>query len=148
MDIWTLIQRFFTKNEAWGDWSKINPVLLYVNYALRCYAKQPIIIHCAYELSGHMTDSQHYLGNAADWHFNSNDPFFSQIDTVVSFLSDYGIFDKVGLGIYPAWNNPGFHLDVRGHYSRWGWVGDIDEQGNKKYVSFEEAKNYARNKRI
>ena len=48
------------------------------------------------------------------------------------FLEDTGRTDLVGWGIYPAWNNMGFHFDSRGTRARWA---QIDTR--KNYVAFE-----------
>jgi hypothetical protein len=44
-----------------------------------------------------------------------------------------------GLGIYPDWAHPGFHLDLRGYKARWGRV-----EGS--YVAYEEALHFAKEK--
>jgi hypothetical protein len=136
MMLWKHI-RHFNRAEKWGDPNKINGFLLLTMDALRDIWQSPFVIHCAYDLSGHSANSQHYLGNACDFHIEDGEPFNLQVAVMARFLEKFQVADRVGLGIYPDWRNPGFHLDVRGQKARWGRI-------NNKYVSFLEAKTYAR----
>ena len=43
---------------------------------------------------------------------------------MIEALNDLQVAEKVGFGIYPDWNSPGFHLDARGEWARWGYIGD------------------------
>ena len=133
MNIWELIKKYFSRDENWGDPDKLNPTLLVLLYIIRVETGWAIVIHNAYELSGHTDNSQHYKGNAADWHFVTPVTYKEQVDKVLSILNKWRLDDKVGIGIYPNWNNPGFHTDVRCEKARWGYIGD-------KQVSFEAAK--------
>lgn len=137
--LWKYIKHF-TPGENWGDPSRVNGLLVLVLDAIRDQWGAPFIIHCAYDLSGHTTKSYHYLGDAVDFHIDDGEPFALQIAVMQRDLQDLQVADRCGLGIYPDWNHPGFHLDVRGSGARWGRVG-------QKYVSFSEAKAYARIKR-
>lgn len=153
MNIWDFIapkenSGGFSPKENWGEPFKLNGFLLLTMYALRIYTGWPIIINNAYALSGHSVGSQHYVGNAADWHFKTIVPFVEQVSKVINFLSDFQIHNRTGLGIYPVWKHPGFHLDVRGYYARWGWTGLYTEHGTRKYVSFAEALQYAKENNI
>jgi hypothetical protein len=135
----------FSPREAWGDPQKINGLLLLAIYALRLILQIAIVIHCAVETSGHAQKGQHPEGNAVDFHLVSSTlPFYEQILMVEKALKGLQIWDRIGIGIYPAWNTPGFHLDVRGKHAEWGWIGSVDEKGNKIYVSYKTAKEYAR----
>jgi hypothetical protein len=134
--IWHHIKHF-TKNENWGDPDRVNGLLLLLLDALRSKWGAPFIIHCACEQSGHSAGGQHPLGNAVDFHIEDGEPCALQIGVMEHFIKGLNVADRVGLGIYPDWRNPGFHLDVRGAKARWGRIGD-------EYVSFAEAKAYAR----
>ena len=98
-----------------------------------------MIIHCGTQ-GLHCKHSYHYKGLAVDFHFQppGNVPFHSQAKHLVMFLQDMQLCDSVGLGLYPQWNNPGLHFDVRGFRARWSQV-------NGQYVSFQEGLRYARN---
>ena len=98
-----------------------------------------IIIHAGYATSGHSDGSQHYQGNAADFHIETSIPYHVQIDRMLNILMRLQVADRVGLGIYPDWNNPGFHLDVRGRRARWGFIGS-------RQAGFEETIIYAEEK--
>jgi len=97
--------RYFTKDEKWGDPLKMNLHLLLMLDALRGHTGAPFIIHCGFESSGHAAESQHYLGRAVDFHATG----ISLADLFTYSMK----FDFRGVGIYPGWNNPGLHLDVR-----------------------------------
>lgn len=129
--IWELVE-YFTPEENWGDPDKISGLLILTIDAVRkVYGEDPslhsFIIHNAYETSGHSAHSQHYLGKALDYHivdkYHPPDPFPLQVDKTLRALQELQIDNHVGLGIYPDWDIPGFHLDVRGEKARWGRVG-------------------------
>lgn len=123
---------FFTKEERWGDPERVNGALLLTLDALRRRIGLPFVIHCAYKRGGHAQNSQHYLGNAVDFHIEGI-AFPQALALLELALAEHNLSEHVGLGIYPEWHTPGFHLDVRGTKARWGFVG-----GN--YVSFAEAR--------
>ncbi len=117
MDIFMELKHF-TRNEAWGDPDKVNGALLMVMDALRTHLDQGIVIHNAYAQSGHSPKSYHYKGDAVDFHVTEL-PFAEAVTKVLAFLKDFGLEAHVGLGIYPDWHTPGFHLDLRGSKTRW-----------------------------
>ena len=140
-DIFDLLSPYFSRRENWGDPDKINPALLFLLFRVRNAAGLPIIIHNAYELTGHSEKSQHYIGNAADFHFKHDNLFYSQIEMMEKVLSVMGVADKVGLGVYPQWKTPGFHIDVRGFKARWAQI-------DGKYVAFDAGYDYSINNKI
>lgn len=149
LTVWDYVAEHFSPKENWGDPIKINGQLLITLYTLRVYTDWPIIIHNAFETYGHSPNSQHYLGNASDWHFDIETiTFHEQVEKVLTFVNNFQLRKAIGLGIYPAWNTPGFHLDVRGHYARWGWIGEYDKKGRKKYTGLPEALQYAKENNI
>ena len=119
--IWDKYIRHFSKTEKWGDWAKINGMLLYLLERIRERTKKPVIIHCAYETSGHSQNSMHYSGNAADFHISGMDLYFAY-QMIMQILRDYQMHDHTGLGIYLDWHNQGFHLDLRAKKGRWGRI--------------------------
>lgn len=133
----------FNKDEAWGDWQKVNGLLFLLMGAVRTEIKRldpdaKVIIHNAYEVAGHKPDGQHPKGNATDFHIVTEIPYHELIGHMETILLDLQVYDRVGLGIYPDWNSKGFHLDVRGNKARWGKIGN-------DYVNYEVAKGHALN---
>ena len=142
MTIWEIIDPYFTKDENWGDPDRMNGFLLFVMSALRQEIHCQFVVHFGTQ-GNHTDESQHYLGNADDGHFITDMPFYDQIIRVEEVLADLQVADRVGLGIYPAWSNPGFHIDVRGNCARWGWIGELKPDGSKEYCSYRDAKLFA-----
>lgn len=107
--------KYFSMDERWGDASKMNPVLIQTLDKLRDKIEKPISIHCGYERRN--TGGQHTLGNAVDCHCNG-------LSLVDFFLEASRFPEFKGIGVYPLWNNPGLHLDVRNKPIRaiWGCV--------------------------
>ena len=140
----------FKKSEFGENADKLNGLLLLLIQAIRECIGLPIIVHCAYATSGHSWNSQHYTGNAIDFHFQSVDPYTTQISRLEEVLKYLQVFNRVGLGIYPLWNNPGFHFDIRGKYARWGRIKTIFLDGKKSeaYCTFSETIKYIKKHKI
>ena len=112
---WTKV-RHFKKSENWGDPDKMNPLLIYSLDALRELAHSIIIINRGY--CPNDPGSTHKDGDAAD-----------VVITGFSVMDQFLLAEKTrlfsGIGVYPFWNRPGLHLDVRQlranqHAPRWG----------------------------
>lgn len=148
---WSEVE-YFSKNERWGNPYKMEKDLIELLDNLREAFNHPFIIHCGFDLYGHSTTSRHhvpvkdekggvlyYYADAADFHIEGID-FKDAVDLMNGFIGSppggFGVTNEIGLGIYPHWNNPGFHLDTRGTRARWG---AIDQNGKQIYVSFKEA---------
>ena len=107
---WSLIRNFL-KKEWVTDPSKIDITLVQRVDELATFVKQEhgskatCIIHVAYEPAGHSIGSQHYFGRAVDLHFN-------KLSLMEQYLAAER-FNFPGLGIYPYWQHPGLHLDIR-----------------------------------
>jgi len=88
---------------------------------------------------GHSKNSQHYAGKAVDF-WVEGIRFVDAVNLMESFIASppqgIGVRGKIGLGIYPHWVHPGFHLDTRGMFARWGAV---TRQGRQTYVSWNKA---------
>lgn len=143
--IWDRLKHF-SPQENWGDAEKMNGSLLWLLDAVREHFGCPVVIHCGYQESGHASNSQHYLGNAADFHLVTPMPLEEQYSALEEFLYSLQTNDHVGLGVYPQWNSPGFHLDVRGTKARWGaWYNDLGKQvyGSISHA-FDAGENHGR----
>ncbi|MBA7643207.1 hypothetical protein ES703_50926 [subsurface metagenome] len=120
--------KYFSPNENWGNPCKMSFELLKRLDALREFVSHRIIIHCGYAGGGHTENSQHYLGKAVDFHIEN-----------MSLINQYLAAERfmfTGIGIYPDWNNPGLHCDVRcksneSPQDRWAKL-------NKKYIPLTE----------
>ncbi len=118
----------FSPKEKWGNPCKMSFELLKRLDALREFVAHRIIIHCGYSRSGHTGNSQHYLGRAVDFHIEN-----------MSLINQYLAAERfmfTGIGIYPDWNNPGLHCDVR--YKSNESPQDRWVKLNKKYVPLTE----------
>jgi uncharacterized protein YcbK (DUF882 family) len=113
---------------AWLHPDKLSPALKveveeWVKYMETNFSGFHVRVNEDYASAGpdspHVKDSQHFLGQAAD-------------------LSIYGcsLFDAwlsaerfafKGIGVYPYWNNPGLHLDVRTAPYRARWWRDAEK---------------------
>jgi len=122
--LWRQINHF-TSDEAWGDPMQMDRRLIFELDDFRDYLgrKHPIIVHCGYEIRPGRFGGQHPIGTAVDIHIKQ----MSLLDQFIKALR----FGFVGIGVYPIWNNPGLHLDMRinvPHRQLWGCVGP------RKYV--------------
>ncbi|MBN1882810.1 MAG: hypothetical protein JW885_11595 [Deltaproteobacteria bacterium] len=79
--------------------------------------------------------SEHNHGRAVDFHVENLD-YLDAADLMKFSLRRLDVWQSVGLGLYPHWNNPGFHLDTRGYMARWGAV---HRNGKQTYVTYNEA---------
>ena len=103
-----------------------------------------IVIHCFYDPKGHVGKSYHYVRTvngkkmpavAVDFHVLFC-PFLLSVKLIREYYRDANLQDSCGYGIYPSWNNPGHHFDLRGYRARWGFIG-------KKEVPFDTALAHA-----
>lgn len=95
--------KYFKPDEAWGDPDKMDQYLLYTLEDLREYVKRPIVIHCGYQ--ERVTGGFHPKGLAVDLHIDGMS-LWEQFESAIRFPFR-------GIGVYPKWNNPGLHLDMR-----------------------------------
>jgi len=122
MNIWEHIKPQFDATEKWGNPNKMCGYLLWCLKAIRMSVKYPMIIHNGVEPRPANPSSYHPRGMAVDWHVHRL-TFPKAIVRVEEAIVDLGIADFVGLGVYPEWTHPGFHLDIRGYKARWGLIG-------------------------
>ena len=95
----------FTIKEKWGDPMKVVKELVMRLQTMRSMCAKPVILHTVYATSGHLEHSQHYLGRAADLHIKG---------LPLSIQLYYAIRAGFhGIGVYPYWEHPGLHCDVR-----------------------------------
>jgi uncharacterized protein YcbK (DUF882 family) len=107
--------RYFQKAEFKEDPRRVDKRLVLLMDSIRHKAGVPIVIHEAWASSGHAPKSYHYTGQAVDFHFIGLD-YWTQWG-ILSSCREIG-----GLGFYPDWNNPGWHLDLRPNTFRLTWL--------------------------
>ena len=91
--------------------NKMNPYLIRRLDKFREMIGKPIYVHSDYRPGD---SGCHGKGDAVDIHAKD----INIIDLYL-LAEKSGLFS--GIGIYPSWNNPGLHLDVRsGEPARWG----------------------------
>jgi hypothetical protein len=118
---------FFDADENWGEdlekvqWFHVHHLWLIRRAMIKEGKNWPMIIHCCYEKDGHSTNSCHYKGTATDFHFDrvKDIDIRTQLEWLISGMINCGLDQFMSVGIYPQWNNPGFHLDSRGEALRW-----------------------------
>lgn len=133
----------FSKQEAWGDHRKMNGSLLRLldritdkakKYAWENYKEVAYcIVHCGYDTEGHTENSRHYVGCAVDFHFTSITPM-EAYEIIIQILKEEQMINHSGLGVYPDWHHPGFHLDIRDPDD---WRPDRWAQVTGKYVAIQ-----------
>jgi uncharacterized protein YcbK (DUF882 family) len=121
MSYWDRI-KYFTPEEMGSE--KMNFALMNKLDMFRELIKHPVIIHCGYETSGHTNSSFHYMKMAADFHVENHFDYGKQFRLLMDLRFN-------GIGWYPEWNNPGWHVDVRDKelFSIWKRI-------NGKYIYF------------
>lgn len=148
LKIWEFIKKFFVPygtSDNFGAADKLSGFVLFAIWVLRFSTGWKIIVHCALDTTGHSENSEHYKGNAIDFHFVTDVAFYAQVVKVEKLLLAWQFFNFVGLGIYPDWNNPGFHLDTRGKKARWGFLNkQVGSQVVAEMVSYNRAKGTAK----
>ena len=90
------------KREKWGSHYGVRVPLVYWLDGMRKLGGCPINVHCAYEPRD---KGYHPMGMAVDLHVVG----MSLVDQLLLALK----FPFNGVGIYPFWNNPGLHVDIR-----------------------------------
>lgn len=126
----------FTTIENWGDYDKMDIRLLWDLDRIRDDLARPINIHCGYALSGHAKKSFHKLGMAVDFSIKES--------TIENFHQSYLYLLHAwqgGVGVYPYWNTPGFHLDLGPNRT---WVRDKEGKyhGNSSEI-YEIVKSFS-----
>jgi len=110
--------KFLKENEAWGSPEKMSGLLLFALDVIREELKCPVIIHCGWSAgTGHAPNSYHYSGLACDFHIEGGSLSYNA-GKIVEILNNLGVLNY-GLGAYPEWGTPGFHLDLRPTLTYW-----------------------------
>lgn len=140
--MWSNFAPYFNKKENWGDHSKVLWFHIHHLWLIRTHPlliECPMIIHCSYEETGHGSNSYHHrdgVSVATDFHFKCKEVLKCQSHKMVMVLRDLNLSNLCGLGVYPEWNNPGFHFDSRGKRMRWGKINGKYEYDMKKVYDY------------
>lgn len=122
----------FRLDEWRKDPSKVDGRLCNALEAVRVAGGVPVSIHVAWDDAGHAPASYHYKGQAVDFHFASTLSREKQLSAIL------GVSQLGGIGWYPDWAHPGWHVDLRAG-SRLFWIGK-----GGKYTYFQNDHAFAR----
>ena len=125
----------FDRSEAWGDPDKMNPWILSAVDIVRHMADWPFVVHFGIQ-GNHKVGSRHPKGMAIDGHFVTDTVLYFQALAILKILKVIGLDQKMGIGLYPTWDSPGFHFDRRTKGGKWGRI-------HGEYVSWSTALDYA-----
>jgi hypothetical protein len=106
--------KYFKITENWGDPYKMDYQLLLALEKFRSMLNKPITINYGTQGS-HVSGSYHYKGMAVDLHVKGMELF--DVFMIAIRIPEFG-----GIGLYPEWNNPGLHLDIRQVDKKVMWV--------------------------
>jgi hypothetical protein len=115
--IWHFKPEEFAAPEEPASGLKMNFAVVRTLDDLREKSGHPIVVHQngGFSFRGHCDGSLHYSGRAIDFHFDWPDLMLRQQAMLV-----FGMGRFCGIGIYPEWNHPGFHVDMRyGPFQVW-----------------------------
>ena len=106
---WSSI-RHFQPAEWPRDPDRVNPAVVMLADLMREDSGWPIVVHVAWDDTGHVSGSSHYTAftdfcSAFDFHF-VGPPLLEQW----LFAERY---PWRGIGLYPHWQTPGLHCDLR-----------------------------------
>ena len=110
--IWDKLKHF-NINEKWGNPDRMSiPLLLTLDH-IREDIGRPIIVHRGHDAGSPPTSHHNWYGRggAVDFHIEWNKSLFEGVMHIATILDHMNIM--FGLGAYPYWNNPGYHIDLR-----------------------------------
>lgn len=105
---WNTVKHF--SPEEWRkDPDNVHPLLVHIIDDIRESCGVPIIIHVAWDDSGHSTKSYHYRNPslAVDLHFGGDIPYTEQLQLFLMYQ------EVNAVGWYPQWIHKGWHIDLR-----------------------------------
>ena len=132
--------KHFRREEFKKDPDKISPQLVKLMDGIREVSGFPIVIHVAWDDSGHAPNSYHYKGLAVDFHWVASLDRFPYLEQFL-LLSQFR--EIGGIGFYPHWNHPGWHIDLRPSTYRMLWFRDAKGKYHYELFNlFEELKKH------
>jgi len=135
----TYVPKYF-KTTDFVDYSSMSEKLIRFLDDLREKANSPIFVSSSNSKGKgiHVTNSQHYLGNAVDIIFTKWSGTFEELIAIIEKIG------FTGIGIYPHWHYNGktvvgFHLDVRPTAKVARWVGVMNPVTKKQdYIAWSD----------
>ncbi|MFH1510947.1 MAG: tetratricopeptide repeat protein, partial [Candidatus Woesearchaeota archaeon] len=121
--------------------ANVDPVLVQNIPKIESAVGASFCVHDGCAISGHVERSLHYIKSgenyckAVDFHlvYQANASQFSlQVASMYDTLKSLGLAGKAGFGVYPQWNSPGFHLDLRGYSVLW-----VNLNNDYKYGTYD-----------
>ncbi len=109
--------RYFKTREFVKAPDKLHPDIMPSMDELRHLACVPIHIHVAWNTDGHSKNSYHYKGMAVDFHFKQG-----MLSPVEQFACIRSLPIFHGIGFYPWWKSPGWHVDIRQDQDLLCWI--------------------------
>ena len=106
--------KYFQDAEFKKDPDKVDQLVKDGIDRIRDLAGCKIFINVAWDDSGHSKRSYHYKGEAIDFHFEPN-----KLTLPEQFSCICAVRDFRGIGFYPWWNSPGWHIDTRASSLFW-----------------------------
>ena len=110
----------FKPEENFGNPEMMNYKFMKFLDRFRAELRIPMIITCGTQ-GKHVTNSYHYQGRAVDFYLDTKMSLGAQVALIMDRLMETSLYYNTGLGVYPDWSKPGFHLDNRDYYARWGY---------------------------
>lgn len=104
--------RHFNVGEFGPRAELVHPTLVHIMDELRERSGWAIRINVAWAEKGHSEKSYHYTGQAIDFAFLRG----SSLEQYC-FLREFR--EIGGIGFYPEWNTPGWHIDLRSGFLQW-----------------------------
>ena len=104
--------RHFNVGEFGPRAELVHPTLVHIMDELRERSGWAIRINVAWAEKGHSEKSYHYAGQAIDFAFLRG----SSLEQYC-FLREFR--EIGGIGFYPEWNTPGWHIDLRSGFLQW-----------------------------
>lgn len=124
---WRGLKHF--KREEWGkDPTRANFRLTQIMDRLRELSDSPIQINVCYDDSGHSPKSYHKTGDAVDFVFLENLSYILQYFYISMFP------ELRGIGFYPDWHTPGWHVDLRPEFLRWVRIDGIYSYNKDNFI--------------
>lgn len=121
---WTKVKNF-TQKEFRYDPEKVAPELVYLLDDFRALLGQRVYINVAWSSSGHSPKSFHYTGMAVDFHCKEE-----------NYLDQYALLREFhqlrGVGFYPEWAIPGWHVDLRTEPLQWIFRNNAYHYGHRQ----------------